>query len=810
MTLPLAPDGPVTILFELDGYLPTEVEGVEGRAGETVEVARELKQIVGTVSVQADEGATVRLGSPEGEALCETPCQAQLPPGTWVLYVHKDGHRDAVRQVDVVADEEVVTAVELQPNTGSLLVDASERGALVEVDGEAVGFTPAVVQLPVGTRTVRVSRPGYAAVETQVDIATDEQVVLDDLELVASNEITAVSRRSERAQLAPSSVTIIGREEIEAFRYPTIYSALRGVRGFALTYDSIYGSAAVRGLGQANDFGNRLLILSDGAVLNDNILYQSFIGYAGRTDLEGIDRIEIVRGPGSILYGTGAVSGVVNLVPEPRRSPERTTVAVGAFDNHVMRGTAATHQNFGEDAGLYAMVSGATSDGREVEVDPRGPANPPTTLHAFDSFTAATTTGRLWFRDAVFQWYHGGRTLHFPTGAFGVRLDAADRNYWIDNRTLLELRYEPSLSDSTRLLTRVYGNRYVYEGIGAYGGRYLNYEKYYGNSIGAEARVVYDPGDVFGLQVGVTGEVSPEIDLYGEDRPPDAPVDNYLDEERPYGIAAVYGLMALNPVDAVRLTGGARIDYWSTFGFAVSPRASLVLLPSRRDVVKLMAGRAFRAPSIYELYYNIPGIQELPGKLLPETVWSGELELSHAFDEAWTGLVAGHGSLAQNVVETRSVPGGAVQYANSGEAIRIAGVDAEVRRAFKGGWMASAFYSWLDSRYADSLQVVPNVPTHNAGTKVVIPVAGSMARVALRNSLEAPRRIDLTRDDTTGWAVVSDLVLSGSVPERRFSYAIGVYNLFDMQYSQPLTDTFPFRTMPQQGRSLLATLSLGF
>ncbi|MCB9695130.1 MAG: hypothetical protein H6736_25270, partial [Alphaproteobacteria bacterium] len=81
-------------------------------------------------------------------------------------------------------------------------------------------------------------------------------------------------------------------------------------------------------------------------------------------------------------------------------------------------------------------------------------------------------------------------------------------------------------------------------------------------------------------------------------------------------------------------------------------------------------------------------------------------------------------------------------------------------------------------------------------------------RVAWRANLEAPRRIDLTDDTHTGWAIVSDLVLSGTASEHGFDYAVGVYNLFNQGYAQPLSDTFPFRTMPQQSRSLMAELTL--
>src|SRR6185295_18847135 len=120
-----------------------------------------------------------------------------------------------------------------------------------------------------------------------------------------------------------------------------------------------YPSAAVRGLGQPEDYGNRLLVLSDGQSLNDNIDNASSIGSGARVDLHDVDRIEVVRGPGSLLYGAGALSGVVNLVTRPRDEPNQVHVAVGSYDDSVIRARGGFHYNFRPDAGMWASVGAA-------------------------------------------------------------------------------------------------------------------------------------------------------------------------------------------------------------------------------------------------------------------------------------------------------------------------------------------------------------------------------------------------------------------------------------------------------------------
>jgi outer membrane receptor for ferrienterochelin and colicins len=812
---------PRRFIFEHEGFEAKTVEGVGGLRGEVIDVATDLKQIVGTVDVHAPAGTKVHQGAPDGPELCTAPCQAKLPPGNWVLYFRLEGHRDTVRQLQVTADGTTTTLVELTPNTGSVVVDATERGALVEVDGKAMGFTPAVVQgVAVGNRVIRVSRAGYQPVERSVVVETDKQVVLEDLELLPLDEVTAVSRRTERIEFAPSSVTVISHEELETFKYPTIYEALRGVRGFALTYDSIYGNASVRGLGQANDYNTRLLLLQDGAILNDNIVIQGFISYDGRMDLGGVERIEVVRGPGSVLYGTGAVSGVVNLVTDSIDTPEGTEFAVGTYDNHVLVGRAQSHYNFSERVGFRAAVSGGTSQGRIETLDPRGAVNPPQQVESFDQFDGATTHGRFWLGDATLQWFHNWRDITVPTGAFFTVLNDPD-HVWTDARTMAEIRYEPSLSKSVKLLTRGYFNRYQYKAFLPFGPTNSS-EVWQGLSGGAEARLQAEFGKGLRLTMGGLEEYSPAVTLEGEDQQRDGEVIGpYLDVSKPYTVSAGYALFDIVPVEAIRLTAGGRLDYWSTAQtLAFSPRLALVMLPDEGDTVKLMFGRAFRAPSVYEVAYDAP-FQAPPPDLSPETVWSAEVEYTHQFGRAWSGLLSAHGSYAEDIVETvaaSDVMGtlgeaylpSAITYANSDVPIRIGGVDLELRRAFQGGWMLTTFGSLLDSRYVDTNELVPNVPQTNAGLKLVVPIVAPTARVGFRSSFEAPRRISLVSDESTGWAVISDAVISGFVPERGFEYAVGVYNLFNMAYSEPAGDQFQVKTMPQQGRSLMANLSMKF
>lgn len=356
--------GKYTIIVEAPGYEPVQLGPYDVTAGSTTKVNADLKLIVGAVRFDTGSGVQVRVDSETEAPACITPCKLDLTPGAHTLFFSKQAFAAPPRVVTVEANQEKVIAVALAPITGSLLVNASETGAAVEVDGKLVGYTPmAVPNLAIGRRRVRVSLRGYVAVERDIEVKANAQVELDGVILEPLRQVSAASRTAESIEDAPASVSIISAAEMDAFAYPTILEALRGTRGFSTSYDSVYGNASIRGLGQANDYNNRILVLSDGAVLNENILYQPFVHYDGRTDLGDVERIEVVRGPGSVLYGTGAVSGVVNLVP--RAIEPGSEIQVSTYDNSVARGRARFAHRFGNGAKVAVSVAGARSGGRD-------------------------------------------------------------------------------------------------------------------------------------------------------------------------------------------------------------------------------------------------------------------------------------------------------------------------------------------------------------------------------------------------------------------------------------------------------------
>lgn len=844
-SLALTP-GAHRIIVERDGYATVTSEVVMAAVGSPRTVSVSLERIVGTARIHTPVGARVHVDSEEGAPACTAPCTVEITPGTHLIHLSQPGFATRTRQVVITANTEVAINAELEALAGSLLVTADETGARIEVDERTVGFTPAVIPgLAVGAHRVRISAPGYLPYEANVVIEQDVQSELREVHLEARNVIQAASRRSERIEDAPASTTILQRQELDAFGFPTLASALQGVRGFALTFDSIYSNAAVRGLGQPNDYSNRLVVLSDGAALNENLLNQPFIGYDGRVDLGDIERVEIVRGAGSVLYGSGALSGVVNLVPRGRDEPTHAEFQLSGVSSTVGRVRAAMNLRLGRDTGLRMSLSGAHSEGRDVTLDVAGT---PTQVHGLDRFNAFTINGRFFHEALTVQWYFTMRELDVPTGAFASLVDRGPDSRTVDDRGLLEVRFEPQLLPELQLLTRAYGNFTHYasslrfelfpdETDPSIRFEQSYHETYYGFWAGAEARLVWQPVTQLRATLGGEGVVHPIAQMDGDQTEyMQTNRSSTLRERRPYGTYSGYALVDWTPLELISISLGTRFDYWDNTQSAaitaapdfvnVSPRLAVVLHPSEADTLKLMGARAFRAPSVYENYYADSGATQLEstccnGALVPEVVYQAELEYTHRFDPEWTVLGSVHGQLDESQIDSALVPdevlvsrgfdagAGLTYYRNTTSPVVVYGADLVVRREFRNGWMFDLQLGAQDARFLNTTgnSRVPNAPPLTGSIRGVVPIIGRALQAAVRLSAEGQRRIDMMSDAETSWAAIADVVVSGNVNEFGLRYAVGVYNLFDFRLELPAAP-YASRTIPQEGRTFMLSLTL--
>jgi outer membrane receptor for ferrienterochelin and colicin len=830
------PAGRHKVIAEKPGYEPAESQEVDVQIGKEVVVPLKLKQMLGTAKIDGETGAQVKVDDENGPAACTIPCSIQVPPGRHTFFIVKEGFQGGEVTTEIPANEVTNVRARLSSQTGAVVVSSDVRDALIQIDDQPVGFSPAVLNVPVGPHTIKISQQGYRPYVQAIMVTTKKETKVD-AELRVVEEVSAASRVTESVEDAPASVSIITAQELRAMAYPTIAEALRGIRGIYLSDDRSYATAGFRGFSRPGDYGNRVLVLLDGQPMNDNYIWSSYIGTDGRVDIDDIERIEVVRGPGSVLYGSSAFFGVINLVTRSRTEPTHAEASLNTFEYGNGRARATGVVRFSPESGFWNTVSLLQGPGRdfyfqEYDFNAGDPATPKQAnglpsdgqTRGNDRQHGGMITGRFWYKAFTVQWFLNSRKKHLPTGEYDTIFGHQGTRFG-DTRGMIEARFEPQVTKVLQSLSRAHINMYNFDGYLAYpaaqegSGR----DSYRGRWGGLEQRFVVTPTSALRLtvggevirhfttkQVGVTDAGAYVLDDNGNPGRND-----------PFTSGAGYVNADVTPIKKLKVAAGARLDYYSNlpkFEFlpAFNPRLAFIIKPYDGGNIKIMGAKAFRSPSVYELHYSAP-FQRPPTTLSPEQIYSGEIEFTQRLSQTVSGTIAGYTNLVDDLVVLNEVEPGVVQYANSPARVLVIGGETEVRREWRQGWMLAATYSYQKARYTGGtgLRDVPNTLEHLASVRGAVPFIGRTLMGMTRLSIEGPRpdRFENATDppqEKTDPGVIWDFVLSGEVEKLQVRWNLGVYNAMDWKYAVIPSGEFRQRQIVQNGRTLLASATVSF
>jgi len=292
------------------------------------------------------------------------------------------------------------------------------------------------------------------------------ELSLDQLMQIKIPTVSGASGFEQKTTQAPSSITIITSDEIRKYGYRTFGEIFRSIRGFYTTSDRNYTYLGVRGFSRPGDFNSRILTLIDGHRLNDNVYDSSYFGYDFILDLDLIERIEIIRGPSSSLYGANAFFAVINVITRRGRDLKgaEASGAAGSFYSYNGRLTYGNQYENGLEAvasGSYVRSKGDQHLFYKEFDDPSsnyGVAKDCDREQAYSFFSTAS------FKGFTLQGAYVSREKWIPTGSYGVDFnDPFNRTR--DNRGYLDLKYEHTFSNELDVAGRLYYDNYYYEGV---------------------------------------------------------------------------------------------------------------------------------------------------------------------------------------------------------------------------------------------------------------------------------------------------------------------------------------------------------
>lgn len=532
--------------------------------------------------------------------------------------------------------------------------------------------------------------PAGAPEETSFE-GEDDLEALDDLgDLLSTEIVQTASRSAEDAATAPATLTVVSAEQMRLLGITTIAEAINFF-GLGITVQpdgGQDGSVATTGRGVAvpGDGGNHLLVLLNGHALNDPWGGWVYIDDLSGIPIEIVDRIEILNGPGSVLYGTSAMYGVVNVVTKDAEAQKGLGASLqghlawpGDRDNDVVSPTRGHRFGWGSRGRLgfaHPFAVGDKNGEFFVQVQ-RVDARRPT--HTFGPQTPDWDPGSNTYPNGDWGGIGAprravtGGVLGFRLGAWAVdakgsfwrrshlfdyQSDFADpknREYYGDAR--LDVRHTYTPKAGMKLRSRLYGDYMKYLGSWNYTdpdycagvvGRCDSYQAtnmgQYGLEEVFEADWFVDGKVVSTFGGDVRGRTVNDYGAYAEYDTGREPNGKYLDYTRSTAAGALFVQQRFSPVRWFGLNAGLRLDLDQLFGAHLSPRAVTTFQPVDGTVFKLMYSEAFRAPLIGELRFSDPVSHVSAtslGGLKPELTRAGEFAFEQRLPKGIGSVRAG-------------------------------------------------------------------------------------------------------------------------------------------------------------------------
>ena len=623
---------------------------------------------------------------------------------------------------------------------------------------------------------------------------------LEQLMKVEIDSVYGASGYEQKVTDAPASITVITADEIRHYGYRTLADILRNVPGFYVTYDRDYSYVGVRGFGRPGDYNSRVLLLSDGHRMNDDIFSAAFIGNELPLDIDLIDRVEVIRGPNSSLYVASAFLGVINIITKPVRKQHELT-ASGELASY---GTYKSRLTYGHQFrdGLELMLSGSFYDsaGQNLFFEEfNSPATNNGIAENCDYEESHQAFASLTYGGLRFEGLFGSREKGVPTASFGDLFnDPAART--VDTRGYFDLSYDHKFGSDWGYAGRVYYDDYKYDGFYPYvpgsssSAPVMNRDAPVGEWWGAEFAL---SKHLFDNQTLIVGSEYRDNFRQFQTNYDVQPYSLYFVSQPTSNLWGTYAQDEIRLRPSLTMDWGLRYDHYSTFGGTTNPRGALIYQPFEKTTFKLLYGQSFRAPNAFELYYAAEG-QEGNLHLRPETVKTTEFVVEQYLQGNLRFLASAYYYPIRGLISQETDPtNGNIVYQNSGD-VNLRGIEFSLKKQARSGFEAGASLSLQDGYQVGTSTPLTNSPHVLSQNNLTVPLLKRKLFASMNLDYVSRRRTNA--GNYTGAYLLPDFTLF-SRATRHWELAASVYNAFGPRYGDPGTIGDPEDIIFQDGRT---------
>lgn len=633
------------------------------------------------------------------------------------------------------------------------------------------------------------------------------------LEQLMQMEVTTASRYAQTALEAPAVVSVVTAEDIRLFGYRTLAEVLGSMRGLYISYDRSYHYLGTRGFATPGDYNTRVLLLVNGVRFNDNLYDQAPFGTDFPIDLDLIERVEFVPGPGSAVYGANAFFGVVNVITRDGREMAGPQVSLEAGSRGSTKGrfSVGTVDAHGGD-----WLVAVTRSHRRGADQYYAAYDTPESNHGIAQrldFDRSTQLFARMHRDGLsLTLAHGERTKGTPTAAFSQAFNDP-RSRLLDTSTRVAAEITRELQPSLTFTGRLHAGRYRFDGdyVYDYPPVTVNRDIGVGQWWGTELQWISTAIARHKLAWGVAYRRDTSVRQLNFDVDPAA---QYLDARRTGDALGVFLQDEFALAPTLTLHTGLRWSQQSGSAGSFHPRLGLVYWWNPSTAVKLLHGTAYRPPNAYERDYvvDLPGgIVSAPG-LHPEKVRTTEIALEHSPTGNTRMLLTAFQSRVKDLVSLGDAAASDRLVFSNARGVQVHGAEAEVEQRWSHGARLRMAYGWQRAR--DNATGAPLTNSPRQLLKVqwsdalpwATPGASKPAQYAVEGIGVGARRTVV--DSRLPGYVVANLVYTQQFSQVDLS--VGVYNLFNHRYADPASYEIREASIRQDGRAYRVKLTYAF
>lgn len=458
-----------------------------------------------------------------------------------------------------------------------------------------------------------------------------------EMEHIWDEKVITPSKMEQRITEAPANVTVITADELRKMGYHNFVEVLRDITGMDVNNPG-QGQMdfGLRGINETLSMGKYFQVLLDGYDMSWRQFYRNHISTAW-ISLDAVERIEIVRGASSALWGANACLGMINIIT---KSPEKEEAIFfsftgGSFDTY--NANASITQKIGDNASL-SIFSSYYTDNIPLKVYEWSDVAGSDVI--LDSNERVNSNIYMKLRLGDFSLV-GGLSSADSYQAISTFAVGADYTRFIMDTKYLVVGWEHRFEKNFHAKFSGYYDNYAW-------GKGTQYEDNPYNGIitdpgnpppqGHYIRHMMGGDDVFGFKSQVNYSLSENFTLVGgfdyEKRDidrwyyPEVWAANGLDiPQFETNLWAVYLQGDYAPVSWARINASLRHDVHSIYESIDSPRIALILTPQENIFIKVLYGTGFKAPSIHELFYFRKNSYYGNSLLKPEKNRTAEIQL---------------------------------------------------------------------------------------------------------------------------------------------------------------------------------------